>query len=150
MSSRPESRLWAALQPRLAEDWWADRIENLVGIGFPDVVLTKKAGGNVVYCELKAVEKLPARRATRVFGEAGLRPEQISWIYSRAMSGARCVIVARAARFLFVVNGGHARVFNDWCLEELCALSDWYAESARLTSTVWRGLSGCLLPGGGV
>ena len=109
-----EKEFWHWLQPKLAEQFFIQRIENMVGAGVPDVHLCHRRTGKEVWLELKYAADWPVHDATPVFSKRGLRPEQISWISARSRAGMRILIVARVRRELFLVLGHHAAVFNEW------------------------------------
>lgn len=114
-----EGRLWERWRGRLAEDFFVQRIENLVGEGVPDVHLLRRQDGSQHWLELKSVPVLPVRAATRVFGTAGLRADQIAWLYGRAHSEGSVWILASAADWTFFISGIWARGFNSMALSEL-------------------------------
>ena len=120
-----ERRLWGRWQPRLVEGYFVQRIENLVGGGVPDVHLLSRADGSQHWLELKAIAAVPKRAGTPVFGKAGLRPEQIAWIYGRALAGGSVWVLAGAGDWTFLVNGCWAREFNGMTLGELIAAATW-------------------------
>lgn len=109
------------MRERLAEEYFVQRIENLVGEGVPDVFLVHRGSGGQHWLEMKALEKLPVRTGSKVFGAAGLRPAQIAWIWGRAMAGASIWLYVWCGGREWLVSGQFAREFNDWSLEQLNA-----------------------------
>ncbi len=76
-----EQRLWDRFNANMKKRPWLklERVENLVGVGFPDVVAIA-AGGLVAMVELKAVDAAPARATTALLGDkAGASREQRNW-----------------------------------------------------------------------
>ncbi len=130
-----ESNFWNRLSARLKPVFFIQRIENLVGEGVPDVFLTRRDNGKMCWVELKSRAKFPARESTKVFGEDGLRPSQIAWIHGRAVAGAPIYILAECDKVEFLVEGVHARAFNDWTRQELEQFS--LAHGERLPLPQW-------------
>jgi len=77
--------------------------------------------------ELKAVETLPVRAATRVLGEDGLDVEQRNWHLDWQRHGGQSLVVlgtgigARCKHY--AVSGQHADALNDW------SVAQWVAHS---------------------
>lgn len=129
-----ESRLWSKVQPHLKARFYVQRIENLVGDGIPDTHLQLRSDGRVMaWVELKYIPTLPKRATTRVFGDAGLRPSQVAWIYGRASAGGRIYVLAGAAEHVWLVHGRYARLFNDMTYDDLCSVGSWM-HSGRLSA----------------
>jgi len=105
-----EARLWQRMRDGVTGRCFAQRIENLVGAGMPDVILHCRATGQSAWVELKHRPLYPIRRSTPVFnGDHGLRPDQKAWIYERAMGGANIWIIAQCNKDLYVLDGKIAR-----------------------------------------
>ena len=77
MSRRPEQRLWDRLRKAAAGRVYTERIENLVGVGRPDVDTLVK--GSFIPIELKYVAQWPARTTSKVLGKDGLSQAQKNW-----------------------------------------------------------------------
>lgn len=135
---KPEARLWARMREGVKPFAFAQRLENLVGEGVPDVVLHSRVNGCCAFVELKCRPELPVRSSTPVFaGQYGLRPEQIAWIYSRAESGARVWILAQGGDFLWLVHGRWARELGSWAIADLTKLTTWRGTARK---TAWKDL----------
>lgn len=79
----------------------ADRIENLVGVGNPDVNYT--IAGVDGHIELKYSARHPVRATTPVLGHGnGLRRSQVIWAYRHIRAGGRvhCLIGTPVATWL--------------------------------------------------
>lgn len=98
-----------------------NRIENIMVAGMPDVVTVKS--GRVTFCELKAVEKIPARASTPLLSDKrGLSPEQRNWHLEWTRAGGNSlIIVGIGASDIFVVRGAQADAVNRM---PACDLSD--------------------------
>lgn len=135
-----EARLWQKIRPWLVEEHFVQRIENLVGEGVPDLYVQRRNSGRACWIELKSKPDLPKRSTTRVFGDIGLRPEQVAWLYCRGAVGGRVWILAQAEDRMFLVHGMWAREFNDAPLAKLLQMSAW-THQGKLTGVHWKSLS---------
>lgn len=93
-----------------------ERIENLVGVGRPDV--DTLVNGSFLPMELKAVKGWPVRETTKVLGRAGLRLEQRNWHLDWSRWGGKSLIVVGIGREVFAFVGGHADAVNDFTRED--------------------------------
>lgn len=104
----PEQRFWDRTRPRLTAHFLVERVENLVGVGTPDIWVLAPTG-RVTPVELKAVQGWPARLSTRVLGpKAGLSQDQKNWHLTWQQAGGRSAILVGVGgnqQFLFP---GHA------------------------------------------
>lgn len=135
---KTEQRLWdrmrrkardrAELAPRL------ERIENMVGVGIPDVLAIKN--GIVTWCELKSLERFPVRATTQVLGARGLSVAQRNWHYAWYLHGGRSLIVVGVgAQHVYAVPGFLADSVNFMSrkeLEDFSVAQDWDALFAYL------------------
>lgn len=110
MSRKPEQLLWDRLRAARPADLFMERVENLVGEGRPDVDALWR--GLFTPIELKAQPQLPARDATRVFGDDGLSVEQRNWHLRWSMHGGSSLVVAQAGTLLIAWDGRRADEFN--------------------------------------
>jgi hypothetical protein len=131
----PEQRLWDRFRRNsAAAGLLLNRVENLVGVGDPDVE-TIAVGGVVTKLELKAIEEPPKRATTPLLGEKrGLSIEQrnfmLNWI---GLGGRGYVLIGvgvghEAEQHL--MHGSYAEIINRWTLAEVRAhavASDWRA-----------------------
>lgn len=69
--------------------------------------------------ELKQCSELPKRETTAVFGDSGLRPDQVLWIRQRVKHGGNVYIVAKTPDQVFWIPGKHCQEFNNMTLSEL-------------------------------
>lgn len=81
-----ERSLWRTVRTCLSDDFFLERIENLVGAGTPDVLYAHRATGATGLVELKS----ESRRGDRVL-RADLSLEQVRWLES--WPGASWILV---------------------------------------------------------
>lgn len=112
MSRRPEQRLWDRLRKAAANRIHTERIENIVGVGRPDV--DTLVAGSFVPIELKYVEAWPARANTRVLGAAGLSQVQKNWHLTWRQWGGTSLIVVGVADEVFAFSGATADHVNEY------------------------------------
>ena len=121
-----EARLWQRMRPGIEPFVFAQRIENMVGEGVPDLVLHSRLSGDCAFVELKFRPELPLRADTPVFkGDYGLRPEQVAWLHDRSMIGANCWILAQCRKDLWLIHGRFAwelATFSREMLDNRCEL----------------------------
>lgn len=130
---KPEGRLWQRMRPGIAPFAFAQRIENVVGEGVPDVVLHSRTNGRCAFVELKCRPIAPVRSSTPIFkGDYGLNPDQIAWIYERASAGAAIFILGQCADELWLVHGQFSRELATYSREMLNHCCVWRG-SARGT-----------------
>lgn len=139
---RKEAALWNRVRCGLGSYMNLRRIENAVDSGDPDVYWW--SNGIHGWIELKAAQA-PARRTTRVFGSAGLRPAQISRILALHKGVVPVYILAGINlaginTALYLVEGRHAAVFNDMTLSDIGEVAVWCHEQ-RMTSADWQELA---------
>lgn len=127
---KPEQRLWDTMLRRAPpRGIWLRRVENLVGVGDPDVEVLAQ-GGVASWVELKA-PNAPVRASTPVLGEKeGLRPEQVSWHLKASSLGGRSYVLVRTVGRdgLWLLRGAAAAGLNSATaaeLNELAVATDW-------------------------
>lgn len=112
MSRRPEQRLWDRLRKAAAGKLHTERIENLVGVGRPDV--DTLVDGSFVPIELKQVDGWPVRANTRVLGKDGLSQVQKNWHLNWQNWGGTSMVVVGVGEEVFVFSGERADEINDY------------------------------------
>ena len=112
MSRKPEQRLWDRLRKAAAGHVHTERIENLVGVGRPDV--DTLVAGSFVPVELKQVEGWPVRSSTKVLGARGLSKEQKNWHLNWRNWGGVSMIVVGVGEEVFAFSGERADTINDY------------------------------------
>lgn len=125
---KPEQRFWDRARPRLLRTHWAERIENLVTVGMPDVVTLQHSSGRVRFVELKAVPRWPVRAATRVLGAKGLSQDQMNWhLQWRKAGGNTGILVGVGSYEQVYLDGAHADDVNEMSRAELTKVgaTDW-------------------------
>lgn len=116
MSRRPEQRLWDRLRKAAAGKLHTERIENLVGVGRPDVDTLVE--GSFVPIELKQVAAWPARGSTKVLGREGLSQVQKNWHLNWKNWGGMSMIVVGVGEEVFAFSGERADALNDYNTNE--------------------------------
>ena len=116
MSRRPEQRLWDRLRKAAAGKLHTERIENLVGVGRPDVDTLVE--GSFVPIELKQVAAWPARENTKVLGREGLSQVQKNWHLNWKNWGGMSMIVVGVGEEVFAFSGERADALNDYNTNE--------------------------------
>lgn len=109
---KPEQRLWDRLRKAAEGRVHTERIENLVGVGRPDV--DTLVAGNFVPIELKYVAAWPIRESTRVLGDKGLTQVQKNWHLNWRNWGGHSMIVVGVADEVFAFNGATADNVNEY------------------------------------
>lgn len=133
-----EANLWKRMRTGIARFAFAQRLENLVGEGVPDVVLHSRLTGRCAFIELKYRPELPTRSSTPVFkGGFGLRPEQIAFIHGRATAGAAIFVLGQCGEEVWLVHGRCARELSSWTTADLNIQCHWKGSARR---TDWEGL----------
>ena len=112
MSRKPEQRLWDRLRKAAAGAVHTERIENLVGVGRPDV--DTLVAGSFVPVELKQVDGWPVRSSTRVLGSSGLSQVQKNWHLNWRNWGGTSLIVVGVGEEVFAFSGERADAVNDY------------------------------------
>ena len=112
MSRRPEQRLWDKLRKAAAGRLHTERVENLVGVGRPDV--DTLVAGSFMPIELKQIAAWPARPTTRVLGDKGLTQVQKNWHLNWRNWGGQSLIVVGVADEVFAFNGATADRVNEY------------------------------------
>jgi hypothetical protein len=115
---RPEQLLWDAMRRNLPKELRLQRIENLVGVGMPDVYADKSGK----WVELKVPRGIPARKTTPLLGRYGLNIDQINWhtVHATGDAPASYILVRVPETLeLLLVPGSAASITNDQPLSEL-------------------------------
>ncbi len=128
MSRRPEQRLWDRLRKAALGKIHTERIENVVGVGRPDV--DTLVAGSFVPVELKQIEGWPKRANTRVLGDKGLSQAQKNWHLIWRRWGGTSLIVVGVGDEVFAFSGERADEINEYSSTEFvnksvcCGLTD--------------------------
>lgn len=112
MSRKPEQRLWDRLRKAAAGQVHTERIENVVGVGRPDV--DTLVAGSFVPVELKQVDGWPMRGGTKVLGRQGLSQVQKNWHLTWRTWGGTSLIVVGVGEEVFAFSGERADDVNDY------------------------------------
>lgn len=109
---RPEQRLWDRLRKAAAGRLHTERIENLVGVGRPDI--DTLVHGSFVPIELKCVDDWPMKEDTKVLGRKGLSQVQKNWHLNWRSWGGTSMIVVGVGNEVFAFNGATADYINEY------------------------------------
>lgn len=111
------------MRPRFLEaGFFAQRIETSTSEGVPDLWVGLP-NERYAWLELKAIREWPVRSTTRVFGDKGLRTEQVNWLVG-AVAKHLCAFVfcgvgVGHGRRTFLLPATLATVFNNMNKPEL-------------------------------
>lgn len=100
------------------------RVENMVGVGIPDVNYCLPTGVDG-WIEGKFRKDPPARETTPAFTNGGLRDDQIIWIRRRIEFGGRVHILAQVGDELLLIPGKYATEFNSMSVPYLRLAAVW-------------------------
>lgn len=128
-----EQRLWDALKKQSPKELWLQRVENVVGVGMPDVYV----GANGAWIELKS-PTCPKKETTRLLGDEGLNQDQINWHYKAMKKMRQTYILIRDSQSrLFLIPGALSLVVNDMNAAELLkwSLGENWEEIIKVIST---------------
>lgn len=138
MARKKEQRLWDRVRRNLtARGVHLERIENLVGVGMPDVLAL--ACGQTSLVELKAVEEVPARKSTALLGnQKGLNVDQRNWHKTWAKNrGKSFLLVGIGGTVQFLLTGNWADAINNMTVDDIAEVAvakDWYSIAVMLGS----------------
>lgn len=130
MARLPEQRLWDRLRKAMTGKVYTERIENLVGVGRPDV--DTLIAGSFIPIELKQVKQWPARATSKVLGKKGLSQVQKNWHLQWKSWGGKSLIVVGVGLNVYAFTGDFADDLNDFCKQEF----DEYAVAIGLVGIV--------------
>lgn len=120
MARKKEQKLWDRLRKAAAGRIHTERIENVVGVGRPDV--DTLCAGSFVPIELKQVTGWPVRAGTRVLGDEGLSVAQRNWHLTWRRWGGESLIVVGVGLEVFGFPGTAADCVNGYNREQFrCA-----------------------------
>lgn len=119
MTRKPEQRLWDRLRKAAANRIHTERIENIVGVGRPDV--DTLCAGSFVPVELKQVDGWPKRAATRVLGDKGLSQDQKNWHLTWRRWGGDSLIVVGVGQDVYAFGGAMADYVNGYNTDQFRA-----------------------------
>jgi len=112
VSRLPEQRLWDRLRKVARGKIHTERIENIVGVGRPDV--DTLVAGSFVPIELKQIDGWPKRRNTRVLGDKGLSQAQRNWHVVWRNWGGTSLIVVGVGEEVFAFSGERVDDINQY------------------------------------
>lgn len=129
---KTEQRFWDRMRRAIGKDVRLERIENVVGVGTPDLVACCYITS---FVELKAVDAPPVRKTTRVLGERGLSRDQRNWHKDWHKWGGKSYVLIGVGLQTFMISGAFADEINGMTMEQLAfysVASDWAAVAKQL------------------
>lgn len=120
-----EKGLWRSLQPILSSFGVAERIENRLGLGTPDIgyVLTWRGKTAEGRCELKHLDAFPHFPGTPVVVES-LTKDQVLWQEGWAAAGGRVCTFLRVGRIIMALGPPVVRAVYERRLNERALLRE--------------------------
>lgn len=112
MSRTPEQLLWDRLRKAAGGKIHTERIENVVGVGRPDV--DTLVAGSFVPIELKQIAEWPVKSSSKVLGRRGLSQEQKNWHLNWRNWGGMSMIVVGVGDEVFAFSSERADEINDY------------------------------------
>lgn len=118
-----EASLWKTVQKNMKSRWEAQRIENPVGPGTPDVYYTMKSNGSMGWIELKHEHKWPKRTSTTLKVDH-FTPQQRNWLRRHEKAGAKVFVLIQVEKDYFLIDGTTAAdCIGDWTKEDFMEYS---------------------------
>ena len=101
-----EAYLWKKLKNGMKKHWLADRIENSISTGMPDVnyCITRAKRG---WIELKYLEHYPKRPKTKI-RLSHFTQEQRNWLIQRSQVGEKCFVFLQIEKDYFLFEAKKA------------------------------------------
>ena len=99
-----ESSLWNTLRNNMKDRWRAERIENGVGLGTPDVYATLLENGSMHWIELKHVHEYP-KRITTIVNVDHFTAQQKGFIRRHHKAGANVWVLIQIKRDYYLFHG---------------------------------------------
>jgi len=135
---KEEQRLWDTMRRNLPRDVWAQRMENVMMNGMPDVVTLYNSFW--VWTELKCAD-VPARGTTPLLGEKrGLSVDQRNWHFECERKGGVSYVLIRDDEMeLYMISNKLCDRINKMTRNEMrnaSLASDWN-DVAQIIRGVW-------------
>lgn len=103
-----------------------DRIENIVGVGNPDVNCVL-IGGPEIWIEIKS-PKEPKRKTTVLFNSNHkLSQDQMNWFHRQHRAGGKGFVMVDTDKRRIMVRGALADSINSLTVDELIGIACWHA-----------------------
>jgi hypothetical protein len=115
-----ESAFWRdTVRPAFALYGQVQRIENVAGLGTPDVLFCLALGGQAAtgLIELKQADSWPVRADT-IMKFPHFTLEQLRWLEDWAEAGCRCALLCRVGVDTFAYDGSRARLVYTGLIRE--------------------------------
>lgn len=115
----PEQRLWDWLRDRLQGRWFAERVENKVMVGTPDVYFSHSTGQG--WIELKVIDNWPRSEAAK-FKIPNWTQVQRNWMERHREHGGRAwliVGVEHTGEVLVLPDTEALKVVDHWTQDEM-------------------------------
>ena len=119
-----------------------DRVENVVGVGMPDINFC--SGGVECWIEMKS-PKEPKRDSTPLFGSNHkYTQDQKNWMLRQVRAGGFGYILIATDKRWMLVQGKHGDRINDLTVDELWHHSIWTTRKPVRDKGEWARLRACL------
>lgn len=115
----PEQRLWDWLRDRLQGQWFAERIENELRAGVPDVYFSHAKGRG--WIELKVLDHWPRLETTRV-KIPSWTAQQRNWMQQHRQHGGHAWLVVgieQTGEVLILPDISAAQAIDHWTQDEI-------------------------------
>lgn len=119
-----------------------DRIENVVGVGTPDVNFC--INGVDGWIEMKS-PKEPVRKTSKLLNHP-LNQDQKNWFLRQCNAGGRAFILICTNKRWMLIDGSLADVINDMTVNELWKIASW-SMTKPISKEYWKSLR-TILQGG--
>lgn len=117
---KPEGKLWDTIRQLMGNSWEAERIENRLNSGVPDVAYSMR--GLHGWLELKVVTKISVD-SSKIIKIPHFVDTQRNWIYKHGSRGGHVYILLKLVNEYFVFNWNAAYLLGHAHYEDLITLS---------------------------
>lgn len=118
-----ESAAYQTLKSHFPPEAYIERIENVVGSGFPDVIYT--LNGTTGFIEIKSPTE-PKKPNTRLFGSAHkLSLEQENWFLRMLKAGGKCHVFIGTDKRWLLIPGKLVTLINEATITDLDTMKSW-------------------------
>ena len=115
MRQSPESDFWKFLRDKMTGYWTAERVENILTAGTPDV--SYGVPSHQGWIELKYMRQFPKRDTTKVKIKHW-EPIQKQWIVKRGMVSGNCWMMIRVEDEIFLFSYDQTYLVEEWTKRE--------------------------------
>lgn len=119
-----EQTAYRTLKSHFPPSSYIERIENVLGAGFPDVIYT--LNGVTGFIEIKS-PKEPKKNTTPLFGSNHkLSQEQLNWFQTQERAGGRSFIFIATDKRWLILPGRVADLVNAATVIDIKEMSTWH------------------------